>query len=70
MIAVNQYLYFTFMSGKVQVIDGRTKHFDETALTSFNDLGKFGETWSVNSPSYSNGRLYHRTMKELICIEE
>ncbi|MDA7905030.1 PQQ-binding-like beta-propeller repeat protein [Rhodopirellula sp.] len=69
-IAVNQYLYFTFMSGKVQVIDGRTKHFDETALTSFNDLGKFGETWSVNSPSYSNGRLYHRTMKELICIEE
>ena len=69
-IAVNQYLYFTFMGGKVQVIDGRTKHFDETALTSFNDLGKFGETWSVNTPSYSNGRLYHRTMKELICIED
>lgn len=68
-IAVNQYLYFTFMSGKVQVIDGGSKHFDETALTSFNDLGKFGETWSVNTPSYSNGRLYHRTMKELICIE-
>ena len=69
-IAVNQHLFFTFMSGKVQVIDGTAKHFNETALRAFNDLGKFGETWSVNTPSYSNGRLYHRTMKELICIEK
>jgi hypothetical protein len=67
-IAVNQYLYFTFMCGKVQVIDGQAKQFDQNALVSFNDLGKFGETWSVNTPSYSNGVLYHRTMKELICI--
>ena len=69
-IAVNQHLFFTFMSGNVQVIDGTTQRFDETALVAFNDLGKFGETWSVNTPSYSNGRLYHRTMKELICIEQ
>ena len=69
-IAVNQHLFFTFMSGKVQVIDGSVKHFDQTALTAFNDLGKFGQTWSVNTPSYSNGRLYHRTLKELICIEQ
>jgi len=68
-IAVNQYLYFTFMCGKVQVLDGKAKNFDETALVSFNDLGRFGETWSVNTPSFSNGRLYHRTMKELLCIE-
>ena len=68
-IAVNQYLYFTFMCGKVQVLDGQVKDFDETALISFNDLGRFGETWSVNTPSFSNGRLYHRTMKELLCIE-
>ncbi len=68
-IAVNQYLYFTFMCGRVQVIDGRAERFDERALVSFNDLGKFGETWSVNTPSYSNGHLYHRTMRELICIE-
>ncbi len=67
-IAVNQYLYFTFMCGKVQVIDGKAATFDQTALVSMNDLGKFGETWSVNTPSYSNGRIYHRTMKELICI--
>ncbi len=69
-IAVNQHLFFTFMSGKVQVIDGTVQQFDENALVAFNDLGKFGETWSVNTPSYSNGRLYHRTMKELICIEQ
>jgi hypothetical protein len=68
-IAVNQYLYFTFMCGKVQVLDGQVRDFDESALVSFNDLGKFGETWSVNTPSFSNGRLYHRTMKELLCIE-
>lgn len=68
-IAVNQYLYFTFMCGRVQVIDGQTPNFDQTALVALNDLGKFGETWSVNTPSYSRGRIYHRTLKELICIE-
>ncbi|MBL9189669.1 MAG: acetylxylan esterase [Opitutaceae bacterium] len=68
-IAVNQFVFFTFMSGRVQVLDGRAERFDATALVALNDLGKFGETWSVNTPSYSRGRLYHRTMKELICIE-
>ena len=67
-IAVNQYLYFTFMCGRVQVIDGSADAFDQTALVALNDLGKFGETWSVNTPSYHKGKLYHRTMKELICI--
>ena len=50
------------------MIDGAAETFNETALVALNDLGKFGETWSVNTPSYSNGKLYHRTMKELICI--
>ena len=68
-IALNQYLYFTFMCGRVHVIDGKAERFDERALVSLNDLGKFGETWSVNTPSYSNGKLYHRTMRELVCIE-
>lgn len=68
-IVVNQYLYFTFMCGRVQVIDGTTEKFNETALISLNDLGEFGKTWSVNTPSYSNGCLYHRTMKELLCIK-
>ena len=68
-IAVNQYLFFTFMSGRVQIIDRNADRFDESALVSLNDLGRFGETWSVNTPSFSRGRLYHRTMKELICID-
>lgn len=68
-IAVNQYLYFTFMCGRVQVVDGSTEKFDETALISLNDLGDFGKTWSVNTPSYYDGCLYHRTMRELLCIE-
>ncbi len=67
-IAVNQYLYFTFMCGKVQVIDGQAKNFDETALVALNDLGAFGKTWTASTPSYSKGRLYHRTLKELLCI--
>ena len=58
------------MCGQVQVIDGQAETFDERALVSLNDLGTFGETWSVNTPSYVGGRLYHRTMKELICIEQ
>ncbi len=57
------------MCGKVQVVDGKADRFDEHALVSFNDLGKLGETWSVNTPSYSDGRIYHRTMRELLCIE-
>ena len=68
-IAVNQYLYFTFMSGKVQVIDGQAKSFDQTALGALNDLGKFGETWTCNTPSYAGGFIYHRTLKELLCIQ-
>jgi hypothetical protein len=68
-IAVNQYLYFTFMCGRVQVLDGQAKRFDQSALVGLNDLGPFGETWSCNTPSYSHGRLYHRTLKELLCIE-
>ena len=68
-IAINQYLYFTFMCGRVQVLDGQAEKFDQSALVALNDLGKFGETWSVNTPSYANGRIYHRTMKELVCIE-
>ena len=67
-IAVNQYLYFTFMCGKVQVLDGQAKNFDETALVALNDLGAFGKTWTASTPSYSKGRLYHRTLKELLCI--
>jgi len=39
-----------------------------TALISISDLGPAGETWTLSSLSFSNGRLYARTLKELICL--
>jgi hypothetical protein len=41
---------------------------DASALLAVNDLGPSGETWSLNSVSYDEGRLYHRSLKEVICI--
>lgn len=67
---VNNYIYFTNALGIVYVIDANAEKFDKSAIVSINDLGKRGETWSVNSLSFANGRIYHRTMKEMICIGE
>lgn len=65
---VNNYIFFTNALGIVYVIDANAEKFDQSALVSVNDLGKKGETWSVNSLTYANGKLFHRTMKEVICI--
>lgn len=40
----------------------------ENALVSISDLGPAGETWSLLYQSFSDGRLYARTLKEVICI--
>jgi hypothetical protein len=50
------------------VIDGRAKELDEKALLAVNDLGPLGETWSLNSVSLADGKLYHRSIKEVLCI--
>lgn len=44
------------------------KPLDQKALMAVNDLGTNGQTWSLNSVSYANGRLYHRSMREVVCI--
>lgn len=67
-IAINGKIYFTTMLGVCYVIDSKAKNFDKSVLISVNDLGPLGKTWSLNTPSYANGKLYHRTLKELICI--
>jgi len=69
-ICVNGKLYFTTMLGVVYCIDSATESFNESAFISLNDLGPKGKTWSVNTPSFANGKLYHRTLKKLICIEQ
>ena len=65
---INGKIYFTTMLGITYVINGRAKTLDEKALLAVNDLGPSGETWSLNSISYSGGRLYHRSLKEVVCI--
>lgn len=61
-------LYFPTMIGMVYVIDWNAKVLDEKALLSISDLGPATETWSLSSLSFANGRIYARTLKELICI--
>lgn len=65
---INNYIYFTNAVGIVYVIDANSEKFDESAIIAINDLGEKGTTWTVNSLSFANGNIYHRTMKEIICI--
>ncbi|MEY5025324.1 MAG: hypothetical protein RLZZ244_852 [Verrucomicrobiota bacterium] len=61
-------VYFTTMLGVTYVLDGLAPVLDEKALLSVNDLGKAGETWSLNTLSGAGDRLYHRSMREVVCI--
>jgi len=61
-------LYFPTMIGMVYVIDWNAKVLDEKALLAIGDLGPATETWSLSSLSYADGRIFARTLKELICI--
>ena len=67
-ILVNRHLFFPIMNGTVYVIDAFAETLDEKALVAINDLGPAGETWTLASFSYANGRLWMHTMKEVICI--
>jgi len=67
-VAINDKIFFTTTLGITYVIDSKAPVLDEHALIAVNDLGPSGETWTLNSISYDNGRIYHRTLKELICI--
>ena len=67
-IIVGKILYIPTMIGTVYVVDTAADRLDEDALLSVSDLGPPGETWTLSSFSYANGRLFHRTMKEVLCI--
>ena len=69
-VMINNYIYFTNAVGMVYVIDANAERFDESALVAVNDLGEKGKTWTVNTLSFANGHIYHRTLKEIICIGE
>ena len=67
---VNNYIFFTNAIGMVYVVDANAEKFDGSAIVAVNDLGKPGETWTVNTMTFASGKIYHRTMKEIICIGE
>ena len=67
-IVVGEHLYMPTMIGMVYVLKWNAETLDENALVSISDLGPAGETWSLSSLSFSGGRLYARTLKELICL--
>ena len=67
-ILVNDRLFFPIMNGTVYVIDAFAETLDEHAIIAVNDLGPAGETWTLASFSYADGRLWMHTMKEVICI--
>jgi hypothetical protein len=69
-IAINNLVYFTTMLGTTYVVDAKAKHFDEEALIAVNDSGPAGETWTLSAPSFSAGRIFHRTLKEVVAIGE
>lgn len=67
-IRVNDILFFTTMIGNCYSFQSGTEKFDESAFIELNPLGVRGESWSLNTPSFAGGKLYHRTAKELICV--
>ena len=66
---VGQHIYLPTMVGTVYVLKWNSPKLDKQALVSISDLGPAGQTWTLSSLAHSKGRLYARTLKELICIE-
>lgn len=67
-IVVGSKIYLPTMLGMVYVLNWNGEVLDESALVSVSDLGPAGQTWSLSSLSFADGKLYARTMRELICI--
>ncbi|NQZ57914.1 MAG: serine/threonine protein kinase related protein, partial [Lentisphaeraceae bacterium] len=65
---INDNIYFTNAIGLTYVVDTKSE-LTPASILSVNDLGKRGQTWTVNSLSFANGNIYHRSMKSVVCIE-
>ncbi len=70
MTAIGNQLYLPTLLGTVYCIQWDVKTLDEQAILAINDLGAPGDTWTRASITYDQGRLYSRTIKQLICIEQ
>lgn len=67
--AIGDTLYVPMMNGMVHAIDWNTKKLDESAIKAFNDLGPLGDAFNRTNITYSEGKLYALTIRELICIQ-
>ncbi len=67
-IVIGDLLYMPTMLGVVYVVRWNDEQLTPESLISVSDLGTASETWSLSSLSYSDGRIYARTLKELVCI--
>ena len=67
-IVVGDLIYFPTMVGMVYVLKWNSEILNKEALVSVSDLGLAGETWSLSGLAYTNGKIFARTMKELVCV--
>jgi hypothetical protein len=56
------------MNGTVYVLDWNKNTFDKDSIVAINDLGRAGQAYTRASLSFSNGRVFAHTLRELICI--
>lgn len=56
------------MNGTVYVINADAKKLNEQSIIAINDLGEVGKSYNRASLSFSDGKLYAHTIRELICI--
>ncbi len=69
-VIVGDRMYMPTMVGTVYVINWRSKVLNQDALVSVSSLGPAGKTWTLSSLAHADGRLFARTLKELICLGE
>ena len=62
--------YMPVMNGTVYVIRWSAKTLNEDAIVAINDLGPVGKSWTRASISFSDGKAFAHTIRELICIGE
>lgn len=67
---VGKFLFLPLVTGTVHVIDTESGQLSPESIVAANDLGPGGETWTLATLTFANGRLYAHTMKEIICIGE
>lgn len=62
------HLYIPVMNGTVYVMRWNADTLDEDAIVAINDLGPVGKSWTRASISFSGGKAFAHTIRELICI--